>query len=292
MIPNYELYEEFNHEPYFPQELNVFNPEPDNLYINDNNFNNKSKFMDFEGPTNANTNEDKIFNINILNKEIPKEDINIANEEKKDKKKKCGRKREREDKDNVTEHNKYSDDNIRRKCKHLVLRSTIDLLNDKIGFIYNYNIGNGIFKKELQTINQSQKSNATIEFNKEFLNKTLEEIFSDKISGRYTNYPPDHNKKLIQSLLNETDENKKIYFQKIFGLTFIDCLKHFREEIHINELEGLKCFNDIKEEFLQKYKDGENYIEQLKYYINNYEEIINKKRPRKPRNKKQEKEEN
>ena len=73
------------------------------------------------------------------------------------------------------------------------------------------------------------------------MNKTLEEIFSDKISGRYTNYPPDHNKKLIQSLLNETDENKKIYFQKIFGLTFIDCLKHFREEIHIKRIRtGIK----------------------------------------------------
>ena len=281
MIPNYELYEEFNHEPYFPQELNVFNPEPDNLYINDNNFNNEQNIPYYEKSTNANTNEDKNSNKKKPNKKIPK-----------DEKKKCGRKRNREDNENKVEHDKYSDDNIRRKCKHIILRSVIEFLNEKIRSIYNNNIGNGIFKKELQTINQNQKSNASIQFNQEFLNKTFAEIFSDNISGRYTNYPQDHNKKLIESLLNEKDEDKKNYFQKIFGLTFKDGLKHFIEETHLDELEGLKCFNDIKGEFLEKYNDGENYIIYLKYYLNNYEDIINKKRPRKPRKQKEEKEEN
>ena len=46
-------------------------------------------------------------------------------------------------------------------------------INNQIIKIYNGNIGNGIFKKELQTINQSQKSDATINFNKNFLTKKL-----------------------------------------------------------------------------------------------------------------------
>ena len=29
-------------------------------------------------------------------------------------------------------HNKYSDDNLRRKCKHLILKSMLDFINRKI----------------------------------------------------------------------------------------------------------------------------------------------------------------
>jgi len=174
---------------------------------------------------------------------------------------------------------------MRRKCKHLVLKNIMDFINEKIRIIYDDKRGNGLFKKELQTINQSQKSDATINFNKNFLKKTIGEIFSDNISSRYTNYPIDYNKILIQKLLNEKDENKKVYFQKLFNLTFIECLMHFRGEKYINELDGLKCFCDIKNEIMEKYDDGVDYITQLEYYIKNYEKIIDKKKGRKNRKK-------
>ena len=121
---------------------------------------------------------------------------------------------------NKYEHNKYSDDNIRRKCKHLVLKHLLEFLNYKIRNIYNGNIGNGIFKKELQILNQSQKSDATINFNRIFLTKTIGEIFSENISGRFTNYPIYHNKVLINKLMNENDEQKRIYFNNLFNLNF------------------------------------------------------------------------
>ena len=88
----------------------------------------------------------------------------------------------------------------------------MDFINEKIRIIYDDKRGNGLFKKELQTINQSQKSDATINFNKNFLKKTIGEIFSDNIS-RCINYPIDYNKILIQKLLNERDENKKFIFK-------------------------------------------------------------------------------
>ena len=73
-------------------------------------------------------------------------------------KKKSGRKRQRTDEDVFKEHNKFTDDNMRRKCKHLVLKSTQEFINEKIRIIYGEDkLGKGIFKKELQTINQSQK---------------------------------------------------------------------------------------------------------------------------------------
>jgi hypothetical protein len=100
----------------------------------------------------------------------------------------------------------------------------------------------------------------------------LGEIFSDPISGRFTNFPPNHNKNLIGKLMNEEDENKRIYFINLFNLTFIQCLKHFRGELYINELDGLKCFNQVKNDILNKYvEDGEEYIDSLCYYLNNFE---------------------
>ena len=106
-----------------------------------------------------------------------------------------------------SEYNEFHDSNMIRKCKHLVLKNTLKFINKKIWNIYNGIIGKGLLKKELQTINQYQKHNANINYNKEFLNKTLGQIFSENISSRYTNIPLNHNKMIINSLINEKDKN-------------------------------------------------------------------------------------
>ena len=178
-------------------------------------------------------------------------------------------------------HNKFSDDNIRRKVKHLVLKSLMDFINIKIVDIYNGDIGNGIFKKELLTINQKQKSDATIEFNQQFLHKRISDIFSENISTRFTIYPLDHNKTIINNLMNEEDNYKRIYFNSLFNLTFLDCLEHFRGTKEIEVLKGSKGFQDIKNVFLEE----PDYLEALTFYIMNYKDIINSKRKRN-RNKK------
>ena len=217
-------------------------------------------------------------NYEIKKKEIPNE---------KKEKMKPGRKRKREN-DNKSEHNKFSDDNIRRKIKSLLLKYIFIFINETINIIYNGDIGKGIFKKELKTLVQSQISNATIEFNKELLDKTLEEIFSENISGKYTNFPKNYNKLVIQSLIiNEEDENKRKYFKKLFNLTFTDCLKQFRGEKKFEELEGFVLFDNINEiqfEYLKKYKDGKEYINQLRHYLKNYENITNAKKGKKKHN--------
>ena len=174
-------------------------------------------------------------------------------------------------------HNKFCDDNIRTKCKHLVLKSVLEYINKKIEEKYNGNIGQGIFIKKLLVINQKQKSDASIQFNKVFLDKTLGDIFSENISSRYTTYPPNHNNILIKELLNDKDESKNTYFKKLFSLTFSDCLKHVRGSQIKEELEGLKGFDNINSEF----RNDEDYLKIIKYYIMNYEDIIKNKRVRK-----------
>ena len=201
----------------------------------------------------------------------------------KKEKKKCGRKRIRID-ENRKEHNKYSDDNIRTKCKHMILKYLLEFINNKIKNIYNGNIGKGMFIKELQTLNQSQITNRSITYNQNFLGKKLGDILGDKISGKFRNYWPEHNKLLIDKLMNEQDEIKKNYFNKLFNINFLQCLKHFIGEYTINELEGLTCFNQIKNDIVKNYpEDGEEYFDYLDYYLKNFEEINNNKKPRKNR---------
>ena len=184
-----------------------------------------------------------------------------------------GRKKRAESQDG--EHNKFSDDNLRKKVKHLVLDTAFKFINDKINEIYKGNIGHGIFIKKLLLINQKQKSESSIQYNKDFLQKTLGEIFSEKISSRYTKHNPYHNYFLIKALTSDKNENNN-YFKKLFNITFIDCLEHFIGIKKVEELEGLDTFENIK----TKYEDDADYLKSLKFCIMNYEKIINNKRTR------------
>ena len=176
--------------------------------------------------------------------------------------------------------NKYKDINIIRKCKHLLLEKVLIFINSKIKKFYNNNIRKGIFIKQFKPLNQKQKSESNIKFNQDFLNKTIKDIFSNDICGKYTNFPKDHNQKLMKDLLNENDLNIKDYFTNLFNLTFFQCLEHYRGTKFYNELNGIQLF----EEEINNYTDIE-YIEILKYYFKNYENIVNNKKSRKSKKK-------
>jgi len=103
--------------------------------------------------------------------------------------------------------------------------------------------------KELILINQEQKKNTSVKFNKEFLSKTLKDIFSVNLSRRITNYPPEHNKNLIDELINDENEERSYYFKELFNISFYDCLKYFRGDNINNELlEGFTKFSGIEED--------------------------------------------
>jgi len=206
-----------------------------------------------------------------------------------EKKNKFGRKRKGENNDDDidkkdNEHDKYYDDNARRKVKHLIFSHLLKYINRQIKIKYNGKIGNGIFRKELLTLKQGHIANANVTYNKLLLKKTLFEIYSEKISGKITTYPEDHNKYIIKELINENDKEKRIYFQKLFNLTFADCLKYLRGDKYFEQLNGLELFSEfkkIKQDYLKKYNDGEEYVKLLKYYIKEYECLINRKNSRK-----------
>ena len=94
-------------------------------------------------------------------------------------------------------HTKYSYDNLKRECKHLVIENVMEFINEKINIAYDGNIGSGLFKKQLMKLNQEQKKNSTIEFNQIFMTKTLKEILSQNITKRIK-----HHNFILHHLLN------------------------------------------------------------------------------------------
>ena len=206
-------------------------------------------------------------NLDIINNQTPLETEQLST---------LNKKRRR------SQHDTFSDDSLIREVKHRVIEYLKSFINAKISEKYNKNIGQGVFIKKLLGMNQKIKKDSSVDFNKDLLNKSLGDIFSENISTRLTNYPLDHNKSLIQSLVNEKNINIRNYFLHLFKLTFLDALKHFRGTDTKEELNGLTGMDSIRE----KYKNNPDFLQNLEHYIFNYETIINRKRARKKRKQK------
>ena len=181
------------------------------------------------------------------------------------------------------EHNKYSDDNMLRKCKNIILENAFKFINKKIMNLYLIETGNFCGKK-LLTLKQNQSIKSRTIYNKSLLKATLKMIFSEDISSKYSKYSRSHNKELIESLINEKDKTKSEIFINIFNLTFTNCLNHFRGSYFCEELQGMRGINEYLNEKNINNKDDE-YYNCFKYFVNNYEKIIMEKKERKIRKK-------
>ena len=185
--------------------------------------------------------------------------------------------RKKKNSSEVGKHNKYSGDNLIRKCKGLILNNLYILINHIIYENYKDDGDYDKKQKRLLKINQNQIINSDAKFNKEFLYKKLKDIFSEKVTSRCSRFNRDHNKILIKRLLNEENKEKRELFTKIFNLTFFDCLEHFRRTKTINELNNLIKYEDI----CKCFENDEDYLYSFRFYIENYEKIIENKRERK-----------
>ena len=219
------------------------------------------------------SNQNKNENQNVYIKIDSNENDIIENRPKNKKEKKMlGRKKK--DSEESGKHDKYSEDNIIRKIKSTLLNYLRIFINSVIYKKYNGKIGEGIFRKEILKMNQDQVIIG--KHDKQLINRTLKDIFSNEISKKYSTFNPNHNKKLIQFLLNEVDEEKRIAFENLFSLTFMDALNHFSEIMPLPILNGMKLLKDL----CKKYENDQNYVNLLKYYTSNFENTIKIKRNR------------
>jgi len=157
---------------------------------------------------------------------------------------------------------KYDSDSLRKKIKGLVLRYSLEFINGKIQN-----------KKDvIKKIKYDQTKNTDVTFEKEFMYKTLEEIFSEPVQKKYTKTrdPGKYNKKQITKLKSQSMELKNI-----FNIKFIECLNYFFGNSDLEELNGMKTFEDTSLDLEEKHKKC------LIYYANNYEDNVLRTRPRK-----------
>jgi hypothetical protein len=176
-------------------------------------------------------------------------------------------------------HNKYTSDNIIRKCKAVFINKLRNFINNKIKIFYELDGQQLSDSKKLMKMNQQQIINSHVKYNQSFLNRTIKEIFSENISSRCNKYSLEHNKNLINDLLKDKDKTRNIFFKDIFSLTFLDCIKHIREDKIEDCLKGLQNLDEI----CQNLGGDDDYKESFKTYIVNFENIINNKKSRKLR---------
>ena len=185
-----------------------------------------------------------------------------------------GRKKKSDESPSI--HNKFSDDNLMRRCKHIILESILSFINKKIDKIYSKENKDILNQMKLFKLSQNVDKTSKVEYYKLLFNKSLQSIFSEDISKRYSKFNPNHNKNIIEKLMSEKIETKRIIFSKIFNLTFMDCLNHFRGTDYIEELDGMKKLNEyLLEKDFGAY--DQEYRNILQYFIENYEYIINDK---------------
>ena len=214
-------------------------------------------------------NEENNFNI-IINSDNHDTDTN-SNKYKNliDKKRKRGN-------ELINELNEYNPDKILRKIRTMSLRTVIIFINEMIKIIYNNDIRKSILIRQFLEISKKKLSHSSVDFDKKFLYKELKEILSENISEKYSNFPPDKNKRLVEELI--TSEIGGPYFQKLFELTFLDCLEHIRGTKKFSELMGLMDKDAMLN--YEEFKIDKDQIQTYEFYIVEYENIIKRKKSR------------
>ena len=223
---------------------------------------------------------------NIVNKDLINNinsNIKIINEIRKNNSL-LGKKREKS-KEIQKENEAINFDKIFKKLRIIIIEEHIIFFNDVIKIIYNNDIGRSILTKQFLSIDKTVLSHSSVEDDKQFMNKTWEEILSGNISLKYTNYPLEKNRTLIQELVKDKEKCGD-YFKELFQLTFLDSLKHITGEKPIDLLNGFMEMDDLLN--LKEFDIDENEIPQYKEILINYENLINNKKSRKKRKEKNE----
>ena len=154
---------------------------------------------------------------------------------------------------------KYDPDCLRKKIKHLIIKYSLEFINSKIDK-----------KNKIKKIIDNQIKNTKIMFEREFMYKSLGDIFSTAVSKKYKK-----EKKPDYYNINKINELKLINndLKNIFNIEFLQCLNHFIGKKTLKELNGMKTINEIT------FKN-ENEKLNIIYYASNYEENVLRAMPR------------
>ena len=153
-------------------------------------------------------------------------------------------------------HNKFSNDNVRRRIKALFNDYIIKLLNCLVKKRFKR------IRMKFVKVNSRITKNISIEYNRNLLDKKIKDIIID-ISKKYQN--KDNNIKLIKFI--ETQQNTE-EIQNIFNMTYKDLYTDYYLKSTKNDNQE-NSYEAHKEKLLGKY--GKEYLDK---YIQNTEKFI------------------
>ena len=168
--------------------------------------------------------------------------------------KKCHEFIKMEEKKNV--HNKFSNDNIKRRIKSLYNKYIITLLNNTVRKKYKK------CRMKFLKMNIRIAKDIGIKYNKNLLNQTIKDIIIN-VSNKYKN--EDHNKNIINFIENQ---NKKEEILDILNMTYKDLyINYYLKSTKINSSEN--SFESHKEKLLILH--GKEYLNK---FIENAEHFV------------------
>ena len=165
-------------------------------------------------------------------------------------------------------HDKFYNDNIRRKIKSLYHKYIISLLNNLIKQKLKR------IKKKFVKMNIIITKDVSIEYNRNLLNKSIKDIIVD-VSKKYSN--KDINKNVIK-FIEAQKNNEEII--KILNMTYEDLFTNYYLKSNKNDISN-NSFEAHKEILLKKY--GEKYLSLFIQNTENFKEFFINGKNRKSR---------
>lgn len=184
--------------------------------------------------------------------------------------KKRGRSGNTTNRKNAQIHDKYSEDNVKRKIQVHYLSFILSYINDILK-----QLG---YKQEFLKISYDFKKNVNSKFFEGLKTKKISDIISNKISKKYKKIDEDSNIKLYENL--RYNEDLKI----LFDAKYLDIFENIYLERNINFLNfgsdkkiqlssDVKTFKDLKQKIKNQKKE---YVEIINLYIK--QNFINQKK--------------
>ena len=153
-------------------------------------------------------------------------------------------------------HNKYCNDNVKRRLKAFYHKYIISLLNNLMKTLLNQT------SIKFVKMNSKITKDITIEYNRALLNKKIKDIIVD-ISNKYVDR--DNNKKCLQ-FIEKKEDNEEIV--KILNMTYEELYTDYYLKSNKNDTKE-NSFEEHKEILLKKC--GQIYLDK---YIENSEKLI------------------
>ena len=155
---------------------------------------------------------------------------------------------------------KYRFENIMKKIKPFLFKSILRYVNSLIKG-----------RKRLKKIVKEVARNTAVEFNKKLLKTKLEDILSMDISTKYIKYNENYNKKIIEKIYEEKNQNQNV--TDILKMELKDFINKFKENPTLKRYYD-SFINDMKE------KQPDDYIRTFENYFDNYTKLCEGRKPK------------